>query len=111
MLSKINLSLIAIFSISMVQANDTLTVVNNLDEIFSKGKTYGQLEVMYSGHTIKNNEAFRTEREAHEYITYRGKDGYPEKFNKANEPSKPKREDCFKNIPLLKVLFAKKNKI
>ena len=56
MLNKTNLSLIAILSMSIVQADDTLTVANNFDEIFSKGKVLGQMEIMYSGHTIKNNE-------------------------------------------------------
>lgn len=52
----IKLSLVAILTISVAQADDTLAVANSFDEIFAKGKTSGQVELMYSAHKIQNNE-------------------------------------------------------
>lgn len=41
---------------TLLQANETLPVANNFDELFSKGKISGQIEAMYTGHDIENNE-------------------------------------------------------
>ncbi len=56
MSKRIILSLAAILTISVAQADDTLAVAKNFDEIFTKGKVSGQIDLMYSGHEIKNNE-------------------------------------------------------
>ena len=56
MSKTIKLSLAAIFTMNVLQADDTLALANNFDELFIKGKTSGQIELMYSNHEIKNNE-------------------------------------------------------
>jgi len=61
--------------------------------------------------TVKNNEVFFSNIKSHEYITYRGKDGYPENINSVNEPVEPKKYNYFKKIPILKVIFGQKSKV
>jgi len=56
-MSKVlKLSLAAILTMGVAQADDALALANSFDEIFAKGKTSGQVELMYSGHEIDKNE-------------------------------------------------------
>ena len=56
MSKTIRLSLVTILTMRVIQADNTLAVANNFDDIFANGNLSGQIELMYSGHKIKDNE-------------------------------------------------------